>query len=218
MSNFSYVKLLKPLSFGKVKEYNGQFIETKLLLFCIPIFSVFIITKPYREIKIPLNQISLRAYFVPLAFILGGFSFFGLAICISSYLNLKATNSFIDYLPFVVTMSLVITGFYFLYRKEKVDEYELIRRQIIQNSLGLNCLPEWLDQEKRIELFEKLPLPAEWLNNLEKNKISDFELYFTAIYFYSCINPSDRNKIQYEKLDRKLNIKKLNTSINHDKP
>ena len=208
MSIFSIFKILRPLRLGKVKDLNGQYIETKFILF-VPVCSYFVIEKTNTEIKIPLHKFSLKAFFIPFAFIMSGFLFFALMLFLSMYFQFRPTETFIDYIPITITAILIIIGFYFLYRTEKLDEFEVKKRQIIQKAVNFNFLPEWLNDTSKKEILNKLSLNENWITNIEQNNWDDFEKYYTAMYFTYSLNPSDKNKLLYEKLERKLNIIKL---------
>lgn len=208
MSIFSIYKIFKPLRLGKVKELNNQFIETKYIV-VFPICSYFVLEKENKQIEIPLNKHSLKAFFIPFTFILSGFAFFVIMLAISSYLHLKSTDTFLDYLPISVSFTLIIIGFYFLYRPEKKDEFEIKKREALQKAINLNSLPEWLSENTRKSILNKMNLEVNWITKVEQGNFTDLEKHFTAMYYTYTLNPSDKNKLLLEKLERKLNVIRL---------
>lgn len=194
---------------GQVHAFSNQYIESTFTLFFIPLGSFFVLSEQKQTIKIPLNKTSLKNYYTSTAVVLGGILFFFYIILVMPFIfKSSAYNPILAYAPAVIHVLTIIYGFYLSYKIGKPSKYEIKKRTIFQSILGINALPEWLDEETAATYFEvlKAKIPHDWIEKISQKDISyeDFTMIYTFLSYSIRLKNNETNALLFSSLDRKI--------------
>jgi hypothetical protein len=203
------IGLFRPQRLGKVFSYANQYVETTFLIFIIPLSSYFVDLNSKSTIQIPLNKVSLKNHYFSFSLILSGVLFFVLNIVFGLKFSENEANLIIAYAPITITMMLVSVGFIYYFISGRPTKYEIKKRTILQNVVGINALPEWLDDETAKFIYEKHinKLPDNWKDKIATKAYTteEFFYYYTMLAYQQRIMPTSENVELFNKLDMKLN-------------
>jgi hypothetical protein len=203
------IGLFGPQRLGKVFSYANQYVETTFLILIIPLSSYFVDLNSKSTIQIPLNKVSLKNHYFSFSLILSGVLFFVLNIVFGLKFSENEANLIIAYAPITITMMLVSVGFIYYFISGRHTKYEIKKRTILQNVVGINALPEWLDDETAKFIYEKHinKLPDNWKDKIATKAYTteEFFYYYTMLAYQQRIMPTSENVELFNKLDMKLN-------------
>jgi hypothetical protein len=197
---------------GKVKDFSNQHIETDFILLVVPVNSYFVrqTTEGLHRIPIPLNGISLRAFYIPLLLMIGPFVLLFSGIILNWWGDIfQDAPRFVGYLPFLTALALSGYGIYRLVTDGKPTPHEIKRRTVLEIAMDLNAQPEWFSAEDRTKFFEKLTtrLPADWRQRIATQTFPP-DLYYAlyaAIYYDKTIAPTAEKEQLFIMLDKRIN-------------
>lgn len=202
------IGLFRPKRLGKVSSYSNQYIETSFFLFLIPLKSYFIDLNTKETIEIPLNKTSLKNYYISLALVAAGFLFFVGMIGFGPTFSEKDGNSYLAYLPAIVSGLIIVCGLVLSFKIGKSDQKEIKKRTIFQSTLDINALPEWLSVTTANEILQKnkTRLPENWKEKIVDGKLTpdDFFLYYTVLSYETRVNTIEENSDLLNRLEQKL--------------
>jgi hypothetical protein len=200
--------LFRPKRLGKVFSYANQYIETSFLLFLIPLKSYFINLNTKETIEIPLNNTSLRNYYVSLALVGSGILFFVVMIVFGPTYSENDNNAYLGYLPAIVSGLLVLCGLIYSFQTGKSSQYEIKKRTIFQSVVEINALPEWLNDETAKAIYEKnkVNLLPNWKDKIINGDLTSDDLfyYYTMLSYENRILPTNEIATLLNQLDQKI--------------
>src|SRR6187402_837008 len=131
--------LFTKFSHGKVKDFSNQYIETDFTLLVVPLHSYFVrqTSEGLVRMPIPLNGISLRAFYIPFLLMIGPF-----VLLLASFVLGLPGDLFQHvprYLPFITTLALSGYGVYRLFTDGKPTPHEIKRRTVLEMAMDLNA-------------------------------------------------------------------------------
>jgi len=190
---------------GKVKELNGQWIESKFVIIGIPLFptsSMLVTNSSYNRrqgMSIPLHGTSIIAAYlrVFLALIAAGLLIGGSV----------EDNSLLLFTG--VLLAAVWAYCFFMFGKTKPAEAEL--RNKMGNAIGIYASPEWFDFDMTMQTLKNaqynwdIKYPNEdWKATLREHNVPSerYALLYTLALFNYRIDPSPDNEALYTKADR----------------
>jgi hypothetical protein len=201
-------RLFRSQRHGQVKKFSNQLIETKFIFFFIPLGSYFVNRADNSEIRIPLNEQSMKAYYVPAGLITGSILGFALSLILGASQRAEGLPVILGYLPGILLFGGLCIGTYFTFQPEKQTPKEIKQRAILENVIGINALPEWLSPETKEELLRSIShkLPANWKDKIVTGKYSteEFYLLYTAAFYNHSINPGQEAEYLFDLLDKKV--------------
>ncbi|AYL98266.1 hypothetical protein [Mucilaginibacter celer] len=197
--------LIGSLFLGRVHEVNGQWIETKFVVFGIPLFptgSMLVTKSAWRSrngFNISLNKQSIIAGYARM------FSVITAAIFFILFFLDRDAGSLLPGFCFLA----VWAYFYFVFGSPGTAEAE--DRKRMGDLTGLYILPEWLSPEDAWRIYERLEKKyrkefdnADWLHDLQQNEIAPVKLpllYALSRFNYS-LKATGCNLKLFEKANR----------------
>lgn len=201
--------LFRPKRLGKVFSYSNQYIETSFFLFLIPVKSYFINLNAKETIEVPLNKTSLKNYYISLALVASGILFFVGMIAFGVTFSENDSNSYLGYLPTIISGLLIVLGIVLSFKIGKSDKNELKKRTIFQSIANINALPEWLSAGTANGIYQKYKqqLPENWKEKIINGQLTsdDFFLFYTILSYEVRIDPTEENSILLNHLEQRLN-------------
>ncbi|PWK70009.1 hypothetical protein LX99_04662 [Mucilaginibacter oryzae] len=197
--------LIGSLFLGRVHEVNGQWIETKFVVFGIPLFptSSMLVTKSaWRSrngFNISLNKQSIIAGYARMFSVLTAAVFFIL------FFAQRDTGALVPGFSFLALWAY----FYFIFGSPGTAEAE--DRKRMGDLTGLYILPEWLSPEDAYRIYKRLEKKyltefdnADWLYDLQQNEIAPAKLplLYTLSRFNYSLAATEANLKLFEKANR----------------
>jgi hypothetical protein len=197
--------LIGSLFLGRVHEVNGQWIETKFVVFGIPLFptgSMLVTKSAWRSrngFNISLNKQSIIAGYARM------FSMLAAAVFFVLFFAQRDAEALIPGFSFLA----VWAYFYFVFGSPGTAEAE--DRKRMGDLTGLYILPEWLSPNDAQRIYERLEKKyrkefnnADWLHDLQQNEIAPLKLpllYALSRFNYS-LTATEANLKLFEKANR----------------
>jgi hypothetical protein len=197
--------LIGSLFLGRVHEVNGQWIETKFVVFGIPLFptgSMLVTKSAWRSrngFKISLNKQSIIAGYARMFSVVAAVVFFIL------FFADRDTGSLLPGFCFLA----IWAYFYFVFGSAGNAEAE--DRKRMGDLTGLYILAEWLSPEDAFHIYERLEKKyrkefdnSDWMRDLRQNDIAPAKLpllYALSRFNYS-LTATEPNLRLFEKANR----------------
>lgn len=188
---------------GKVKELNGQYIQTRFVVIGAPLFPTGsqLIISDFSAIDIPLNSTSVLAGY-------GRFySFLAAAICgiLTAFLHEGGLYTLLGVIVFGIIWGRLMFAF------GEPTENEILQRTKIGKVTGLYASPEWLYLEQVQDFFwkaamryrEKYP-DSDWKADLMSNPApADRSDLFYSLALFNCMTEdSAENQALFDRADK----------------
>ena len=185
---------------GKTKIFANQYLVTEFFSFGVPIFPVnsyFVNDENGLRIKIPISKNSLSTFYLGGTLTWLGCILFGCSWMLATELKDRFVVSYIEFLPFISSFSILTFGLYNYFIKAKPTRREIKKRTVLQMATGINALPSWLGTSEAIKMYDSLKVhyPIDWKSLIKNQNYENTDFYrlFSLISYESCLNPSVEN-------------------------